>query len=93
MAKTWIVLALLFYLQGYFHQILLLKRHNQIGGVSKFMFQAFLIKELSTLAFAFTMNLSDSWPLVLQHSAILVAEILILIEIYRIGRITKEPAE
>lgn len=83
-AKIWIVLALLFLLQGYLYQILLLKRHNHIGGISKFMFQAFLIKELSTLAFALTMNLSDSWPLLLQHSSLLIVEILMLTEIYRI---------
>jgi len=83
-AKTWIVLALIFLLQGYIHQIYLLRKSKLVGGVSKFMFQMFLIKELSTIAFALNIDFQDSWPLILQHSSLLVVEVLILLEIHRI---------
>ncbi len=89
-AKILIVFAVIFLLQGYIHQMRLLRKFKKIGGISKKMYQTFLLKEISTLIFAFTMDLSNSWPLILQHALLLIAEIVILIEIYRIESLSNK---
>ncbi len=39
------------------------------------------------VAFAFTLGIEDAWPLVLQHSGVFVAQIIIIFEIARIEKI------
>ncbi|NQZ08481.1 MAG: hypothetical protein HRT35_15115 [Algicola sp.] len=60
-----IVTITAFLAQGYYHQIKLIIQHRQTGAVSIRMSQFILLMDLSTIAFALTMPLGDSWPLML----------------------------
>ena len=54
--------------QGYSHQIILIRSSGHTGAVSLRMHQFFLLKDLSTIAFALTMGLGGGWPILLLSS-------------------------
>ncbi len=64
--------------QGYAHQVALIRRSGSTGAVSKLMFQLLLLKELSTMGFAFTMPLAKSWPIVFLAGTALANELILL---------------
>jgi hypothetical protein len=88
-AQQFVVIATLFLLQGYIHQIFVIRRTGRIGGLSKLMFQLLTIKEISMIAFAFSMGLENGWALVFMHASILLAE-LVLLWHFRWVRLTRE---
>jgi hypothetical protein len=60
-----IVAITLLIAQGYAHQIMVIWRSGQTGAVSLRMSQFILMMDISTVAFAFAMGLSNGWPLLL----------------------------
>jgi len=54
--------------QGYSHQIVLIRQSGQTGAVSLRLHQFFLVKDLSTIAFASAMGLASGWPVLLLSS-------------------------
>ncbi len=86
-----IVTITAFLAQGYFHQIKLIIQNRQTGAVSIRMSQFILLMDLSTIAFALTMPLSDSWPLMLLAvvSGITKLVIMYLFRWVRVG--TRKP--
>ena len=63
-----IVVVTVILAQGYLHQALLIRRSGRTGAVSIRMHQFFLLKDLSTIAFALTMGIHQGWPLLLLSS-------------------------
>lgn len=51
------VFGLFYLVQGYITQIKVLYKTKKVGGLSKCMFQFFMLKEISSLIFATTLNL------------------------------------
>jgi len=62
--------------QGYLHQVLLIRRTGQTGAVSLRMHQFFLIKDLSTIVFAFTMGIAAGWPVLLLSTVSALTKIV-----------------
>ena len=62
----------LLFVQGALHQILKIRRCGSVGGLSLGMHQLFLLKDLSTLIFGFSLGLSLGWPVILLHGMSLI---------------------
>ncbi|ABV86979.1 hypothetical protein [Shewanella pealeana] len=62
-SSSLIVVVTLLIAQGYYHQIMLIARSGQTGAVDLRMSQFILMMDISTIAFALSMGLSDGWPL------------------------------
>ena len=67
-AETLVIIATVVLAQGYFHQILLIRRNGRTGAVSIRFHQCVLLTALSTIAFGFAIGLKDGWPLILLAS-------------------------
>ena len=72
------VLATVVLTQGYLHQIAVIRRTGSTGAVSKLMFQLLVFKEISTAAFAWSLPIEKSWPILLLSSTALLNELLLL---------------
>jgi hypothetical protein len=68
LSQALIVFATVILAQGYTHQIVLIRRSGCTGAVSIRMNQFFLLKDLSTIAFALAMGVGTGWPLLLLAS-------------------------
>lgn len=73
-----IVAITLLIAQGYAHQIMLIWRSGQTGAVSLRMSQFILMMDISTIAFAFTMGLSNGWPLLLLATVSGITKLIIM---------------
>ena len=73
-----IVTALL--VQGTLHQLFVIRRSQVIGALSPALFQSILIKDVTTLAFAFTMPFAIAWPLILLNGASVITRGCLLIQ-------------
>jgi uncharacterized protein with PQ loop repeat len=73
-----IVAITLLIAQGYAHQIMLIWRSGQTGAVSLRMSQFILMMDISTIAFAFAMGLSNGWPLLLLASVSGITKLIIM---------------
>lgn len=73
-----IVTITLLIAQGYAHQIMLIWRSGQTGAVSLRMSQFILMMDISTIAFAFTMGLSNGWPLLLLATVSGITKLIIM---------------
>ena len=62
------IIATVVLAQGYFHQILLIRRSGRTGAVSIRFHQCVLLTALSTVAFGFAIGTHDGWPLILLAS-------------------------
>lgn len=63
-----IVAVTLFLGQGYYHQIRVILKNGETGAIALRMNQFIALKDLSTITFALTMKLENSWPLILLAS-------------------------
>ena len=61
--------------QGYLHQVMLIRQMGRTGGVSLRMQQFFLLKDISTIAFALAMGILNGWPLLLLSSVSAVTKL------------------
>jgi len=61
--------------QGYSHQIVLIRQSGQTGAVSLRLHQFFLVKDISTVAFASAMGLASGWPILLLSSVSGIAKL------------------
>lgn len=73
-----IVAITLLIAQGYAHQIMLIWRSGQTGAVSLRMSQFILMMDISTIAFAFAMGLSNGWPLLLLATVSGITKLIIM---------------
>lgn len=73
-----IVTITLLIAQGYAHQIMLIWRSGQTGAVSLRMSQFILMMDISTIAFAFAMGLSNGWPLLLLATVSGITKLIIM---------------
>lgn len=70
--------------QGTLHQIMVLRRSRIIGALSPALFRSILIKDVTTLAFAFTMPFAVAWPLILLNGASVITRGGLLIQMNKI---------
>lgn len=68
LAQGLVVFATIVLAQGYFHQILLIRRTCSTGAVSIRFQQCVLLTALSTVAFGIAIGVKDGWPLILLAS-------------------------
>ena len=68
--------------QGYAHQISLIRKTGRTGAVNIRMSQYILAMDISTIAFAFSMGLSDGWPLLLLASVSAITKLWIMYLFY-----------
>ena len=73
-----VVIVTVILAQGYLHQVVLIRQTGRTGGVSLRMHQFFLLKDISTIAFALVMGLAAGWPLLLLSSVSAVAKLTTL---------------
>ena len=85
-AKSYSIFATALLWQGYIHQIYLLRKSQKIGGLSVLSFQLYLIKEISMIAFALTLEFSNAWPLILMHGSVLVFVLILLWNVRQIRK-------
>lgn len=64
-AQGLVILATIVLAQGYFHQVMLIRRSGRTGAVSIKFHQCVLLTALSTVAFGFAIGFKDGWPLIL----------------------------
>lgn len=77
-AQGLVIIATLVLAQGYYHQILLIRRSGRTGAVSIRFHQCVLLTALSTVAFGFAIGLKDGWPLVLLASVSATLKVITL---------------
>lgn len=65
-------------IQGTLHQCWVVARSGNKGDLSADLFKSILIKDVSTLAFALTIPLQQSWPLLVLNSASVITRGLLL---------------
>ena len=92
LAQALVAAVTLVLIQGYLHQVLMIRRSGLTGGVSKRMHQFFLLKDLSTLAFAAAMGWRDGWPLLVLSTASAVTKVVTLWH-FRWVRVSPEAAD
>lgn len=73
-----IVAVTVFLAQGYFHQIRVIIKNGETGAVSLRMNQFIGLKDISTIAFALTMELKNSWPLILLATVSGITKLVIM---------------
>lgn len=78
LAQALVAAVTLVLVQGYLHQVIVIRRSGLTGGVSKRMHQCFLLKDLSTLAFAAAMGWREGWPLFVLSTASAVTKVVTL---------------
>lgn len=64
--------------QGYFHQIRLIIGSGKTGAVDLKMSQFILLMDISTIAFACTMGLSNGWPLLVLAITSAITKLIIM---------------
>jgi len=67
-AEGLVIIATIVLAQGYFHQVMLIRRSGRTGAVSIRLHQCVLLTALSTVAFGFAIGIEDGWPLILLAS-------------------------
>lgn len=77
-SQSLIVVVTVILAQGYLYQVLLIRRTGRTGGVSARLHQFFFWKDLSTIAFALTMETSTGWPLILLSSVSATTKVITL---------------
>ena len=86
LANGLIVVMTVVLVQGTVQQILVLPRARSAGVLSRRMLVFTLTKDASTLAFALTMPLSQSWPLLLLNGASIVTRGALLLLVLNVDR-------
>jgi uncharacterized protein with PQ loop repeat len=77
-SQSLIVIVTAILAQGYLHQVLMIRRTGQTGGVSARLHQFFFWKDVSTIAFALSMGASAGWPLILLSSVSATTKLITL---------------
>lgn len=77
-----IVIFTIFLAQGYLHQIRLIIKAGETGAVDIRMNQFILMMDISTIAMALAMGLSESWPLLLLATVSAITKLVILYLFY-----------
>ncbi len=78
LTATMIVAVTLFLAQGYYHQIRLIIKNGETGAVALKLNQFIALKDVSTIAFALTMNISSSWPLIFLATTSGITKLVIM---------------
>lgn len=86
LANGLIVLMTLILVQGTVQQIRVVRRAQSAGVLSKRMLLFTLTKDASTLAFALTMPLTQSWPLLLLNGASIATRGALLLQVLQAHR-------
>jgi uncharacterized protein with PQ loop repeat len=77
--STIIILIISFLIaQGYYHQIRLIIRSQNTGAVDLKMSQFILMMDISTIAFALSMELENSWPLIVLAITSAITKLIIM---------------
>lgn len=87
-SSLFIIVITLMIAQGYFHQIKLIWQTGDTGAVDIKMSQFILMMDVSTLAFAFAMGVSNGWPLMLLATVSGITKIVIMM-LFRWCRVSK----
>jgi hypothetical protein len=77
-SQALIVVATIVLAQGYLHQVLIIRETGKTGGVSAWLHQFFFWKDVSTIAFAMTMEFAKGWPIMLLSAVSAITKLIIL---------------
>lgn len=77
-AQGLVIIATVVLAQGYFHQILMIRKNGSTGAVSIKFHQCVLLTAISTIAFGIAIGLKDGWPLILLASVSATLKIITL---------------
>jgi len=75
-SQVLIVVATVILAQGYLHQVFVIRQSGLTGAVSLRMHQCFLLKDLSTIAFAWTMGMAAGWPILLLSAVSAITKMI-----------------
>lgn len=86
-----IVAITLLIAQGYFHQIKLIWQSGRTGAVDLKMSQFIFMMDISTIAFALSMGISDGWPLLMLAITSGITKLVIMYLFYwvRVSKIAE----
>ncbi len=76
LSQVLIVVVTVILAQGYLHQVVLIRNTGLTGAVALRMHQFFLLKDISTLAFALTMGIAAGWPLFLLSAVSAITKLI-----------------
>ncbi len=65
-------------IQGFSHQIVLIRRSGRTGAVSRWMHGLVYLKDLSLLGFGLAMPIANGWPLVMMGGAAVAVKSVLL---------------
>ncbi|MBU2978233.1 hypothetical protein [Alteromonas sp. C1M14] len=85
-ANTLMMIVTLLLIQGTVHQILTIRKAGTNGALSPSLFRSILIKDLSTLGFAFTMPFATAWPLLVLNGASVIFRGALLLQIEKLSK-------
>lgn len=77
-STTIIIVVSILIAQGYYHQIKLIINSGSTGAVDLKMSQFILMMDISTIAFAISMGLSEGWPLLILAITSGVTKVIIM---------------
>ena len=87
-----VVVITLVLLQGTIGQIRMLYRNQEVGALSFSLLHSILLKDVTTLAFLFTLPIATAWPLILLNGSSIVSRGILLLLMRRKQRLTDNPS-
>jgi len=78
LSQALIMLVTVVLAQGYLHQVVVMRKTGRSGAVALRMHQCFLLKDIATIAFAWTMGVAAGWPLLLLSSVSGITKVITL---------------
>ena len=90
-----IMIITLLLAQGYTHQIKLIISSGKTGAIDIRMSQFILMMDISTIAFAMTMGLSQGWPLIVLATVSAITKLIIMYLFHwaRVSTVAKNRSE
>ena len=85
------VVATLLVVQGFAHQIVLVRRAGHLGAISVWMHVATFVKDFSLAALGFAMGVAQGWPLMLMGGASVSVKSVLLGHLWAYRRGAVEP--
>jgi len=76
------VLATVLLVQGFGHQIVLLRRARSVGAISTWMHVSTFVKDFSLAAFGVAMGVAQGWPLILMGGTSTVVKSVLLAHLW-----------
>lgn len=86
-SKAILMSALIVFVQGASHQVLMIRRSGTTGALSLPMHVLFLVKDIASVAFALGMGWQNGWPVLLFHGGSAFFQCLVIYHFHWCGNL------